>query len=55
MTDGREHGIVAVAKPAPEEVAAEVAIGFQVADDGLDGGAAPELAFDGPMDAALLA
>lgn len=45
-----------VASPArPEVAASEVTFGLQVADDGLDGGAAAQLALDDTEDAALLA
>lgn len=40
---------------ALEEVAAEVAVGLEVADDGLDAGASLELALDDAKDAAFLA
>ena len=38
-----------------EVAAAEMAFGLQVSDDGLDGGAAAQLALDDTEDAALLA
>ena len=44
-----------IAVSAFEEVAAEMAVGLEVADDGLDGRAAAELTLDGAVDAALLA
>ena len=40
---------------ALEVAAAEVALLFHVADEGFDGGAPPQLSFDGAEDAALLA
>src|SRR3712207_5933705 len=50
-----EDEVGGVALRAEQEVAAEVAIGLHVADDGLDGVAAAPLAADGGRDAALLA
>ena len=55
MADGGEDDVGGVAGAAFEIAAAEVTFGLQVADDGLDGGAAPQLAPDDTEDAALLA
>ena len=38
--DGAHDGVDAVAEAALEEVAVQVAVGFAMADDGLDGGPA---------------
>ena len=54
MTDGREDDVGRIAGAAFEVAAAEVAFGLEVSDDGLDGGASSQLAFDGTEDAALL-
>jgi hypothetical protein len=55
VTDGREQGVVLIAVRAFEEVTAQMTVVLQVADDGFDGGAASQLAFDCTVDAALLA
>ena len=55
VADGAHDGVDLVAVVAVQEVAAQVAVGLAMADDGLDGGAAPEFAFDLTMDAAFLA
>src|SRR3954447_12409590 len=52
---GGEDEVDRIAFRAAQEVAAEMAVAFQVADDGLDGAAAASLAADGGRDAALLA
>ena len=54
MADGGEDGVHLVAEDPLEEVSAEVAVAFHVADDRLDGGAALEFAFDGGGNAATL-
>jgi len=54
VADGGEDDVGGVAGAAFEIAAAEVTFGLQVADDGLDGGAA-QLAPDDTEDAALLA
>ena len=55
MADGGEDDVCGVALAAFEMAAAEVTFGLQVSDDGLDGGAAAQLALDDTEDAALLA
>ena len=55
MADGGEDGIGVVAVATLEEVAIQVAVGLHVADDCLDGGAAPEFALDPAVHAAFLA
>ncbi len=55
MADGAHDGVDLVAEAAFQEVAVQMAIGFAVADDGLDGGSSPQLLLDLPVDAALLA
>ena len=54
MADGGEDGIGGIAGGSLDIAAAEVALGLHVADHGLDGGAASQLAFDGAERAALL-
>jgi hypothetical protein len=49
-----EDGIGGVAVAAFEMAAAEVIVGLHVTDHGVDGGAAPDFAFDNTDDAALL-
>ena len=53
MADGAEDGVGSIAGAAFEIAAAEMAVGFQVSDHGLDGGAAPQFAFNDAEDAAL--
>ncbi len=55
MADAGENGVDGITFDAEQEVSAEMAIGFHVADDRLDSGAAAQLAADGGGDAALLA
>lgn len=55
VAGGGQDGIDGVALPAGEVVAAHPMLGLDVADDGLDGGAAAHLARDGRDDAAFLA
>ena len=55
MADGGEDDVGGVAGAAFEVAAPEVAFGLQVSDDGLDGGAAAQLALDRTEDASLLA
>ena len=55
MADAGEDGVDGITCDAEQEVSAEMAIGFHVADDWLDSGAAAQLAADGGGDAALLA
>ena len=55
VADGGEDHVGCIACAAFEVAAAEVAFGLQVSDDGLDGGAAAQLALDDTEDAALLA
>ncbi|SIO37344.1 hypothetical protein SAMN05443247_04553 [Bradyrhizobium erythrophlei] len=46
VADGGEDGVIGVAAPEPEIVAAHAVLGFEMADDGLDGGPAAEFALD---------
>ena len=55
MADRREDDVGGIAGAAFEVAAAEMTLGFQVSDDGLDAGAAAQLALDDTEDAALLA
>ena len=55
MADSGENGVGGIALAAFEIAAAEMTIDFHVADHGLDGGAATQLAFDEAGDAAPLA
>ena len=55
MAHGREDDVGGITGAAFEVAAPEVAFGLQVSDDGLDGGAAAQLALDDTEDAALLA
>jgi hypothetical protein len=54
VTGGAENRVGAVAVTAFEVVSPEVAFALHVSDDGLDGGASPELALDGAVHAAAL-
>ena len=54
MADGGEDGVDRIAGGSFEIAAAEMALGFHMADHGLDGGAAPQFALDGTEHAALL-
>ena len=53
--DGSEHGVDRDARRMGEIIAAHAMLSFHVADDWLDGGPSPQLAFDAFGDAALLA
>ena len=55
MTRRGEDEVGRIAFRAAQEVAAEVAVALQVADDRLDGAAAAPLAANGRRDAAFLA
>jgi hypothetical protein len=55
MADGGEADVGGIASAALEIASAEVAFGLQVADHGLDGRSASQLALDHSEDAALLA
>ena len=55
VTHGREDDVGSITGAAFEVAAPEVAFSLQVSDDGLDGGAAAQLALDDTEDAALLA
>ena len=46
VADGGEDGVGGVAPTVPEIVAAHAVLGFEMADDRLDGGPAAQLAFD---------
>ena len=52
---GAHDGVELVALAALEEVAAQMAVGFAMADHRFDGGAPPQFLFNLAMDAALLA
>ena len=54
VADGAHDGVDLVAKAAFEEVSAQMAVGFAMTNDGLDGGPTPELLFDLAVNAALL-
>ena len=54
MADGCEDGVGGVAFGSLEIAAHEMALGLHVADHGLDGGTAAQLALDGAEHAALL-
>jgi hypothetical protein len=53
VSDGTEDNVGGVAGSAFEVAATEVAIGLHVTDCGLDGGAAPQFAFDAAEHTAL--
>ncbi|KDM67803.1 hypothetical protein ACIDI_24c00300 [Acidiphilium sp. JA12-A1] len=55
MAGAGEDGVDGITVDAEQEVSPQMAIGLHVADDGLDGGAAAQLAADGGGDAAFLA
>ena len=46
VAGGGEDGVDGVARAEPEIVAAHAVLGFEMADDGLDGGAAAQFALD---------
>jgi len=46
VADGGEDGVIGVAAPEPEIVAAHAVLGLEVADDGLDGRSPSHLALD---------
>ena len=54
MANGGEHGVDLVTVSPLEEVAVEMAVGFHVADDRLDGRAPAQFAFDLPVHATFL-
>ena len=54
IADGSEHGVDRVARRMGEIIAAHAMLGFHVADDRLNGGPSPQLAFDVLGDVALL-
>lgn len=54
VPDGGEDGVGGIAGTAFEIAAAEVTLGFHVADHGLDGGSSPQFAFDDAEHTALL-
>ena len=54
MADGGEDGVDRIAGGSFEIAAAKMALGLHMADHGLDGGAAPQLALDGTEHTALL-
>jgi hypothetical protein len=55
VADGGKDDAGDIALVPLEMAAAEESVGLRVTDYGLDGGSAPELAFDHPEDATLLA
>ena len=55
MADGGQDDVGGIALAALEMAAAEMSVGLHVTDHGLDGCAAPELAFDHPEDPTLMA
>jgi hypothetical protein len=55
VAHGREDDVGGIAGAALEVAASEVTFRLEVSDDGLDGGAAAQLALDDTEDAALLA
>ena len=54
MADGGEDGVGGIAGSSLEIAAVEMALGLHMADHGLDGRAASQLAFDGAEHAALV-
>ena len=46
VAGGGEDGIVGIAVSEPEIIAAHAVLGFEMADDGLDGGPAAQFALD---------
>ncbi|MGY3225005.1 hypothetical protein ACVIM5_005612 [Bradyrhizobium sp. USDA 4512] len=55
VSDGGENDVGGIAGAALEVAPAEVSFGFEVSDDGLNGGAAAQLTLDGAENTALLA
>jgi hypothetical protein len=55
VAGGGEDGVGSVAPTVPEIVAAHTVLGFEMADDGFDGGPAAQFALDSGRDASLLA
>jgi len=55
VADGAHDGVDVVSAAAVQEVSAQVAVGFAMADDGFDGGSPPEFLPDLAVDAAVLA
>ena len=55
VADGGKDGVIGVAAPEPEIVAAHAMLGFEMADDRLDGGPAAEFALDRGRYPSLLA
>ena len=54
VANGAHHGVDLVAEASFEEVSVEMAVGFTMADDRLDGGAPPQLLLDLAVNAAFL-
>src|SRR3546814_17052945 len=54
VADGGEDGIDGIAGGMGEVIAIHPVVGFEMTDDGLDGGSSVELALDGLGDASLL-
>lgn len=54
VSDGGEDGIDGVAAGMGEVIAVHSVVGFEMADDGFDGGSSFELTFDGLGDASFL-
>ena len=55
VADGREDWVGGIAPTVPEIISAHTMLGFEMADHGLDGGPAAELAFDPGCNAPFLA
>jgi hypothetical protein len=55
VAGGGEDGVGSIAPTEPEIVSAHAVLGFEMADDGLDGGPAAQLAFDPGCHTSLLA
>ena len=55
VAGGGEDGVDGIAGVVCKIIAAHAVLGLEMADDWLDGGAAPQLAFDLRRDPALLA
>ena len=54
VADGGEDGVVGIAASEPEIVSAHAVFGFEMANDGLDGGSAAQRALDGWRHPSLL-
>ncbi len=54
VADGAHDGVDVVAEASMQEVAAQMAVGLAMSDDGLDGGSSPQFLLDLSVDAAFL-